>query len=115
MKSIGTHLIMELWGCSNLESASLVEKALRDVVTATKTTLMELTVVPFTPVGVTAVAVVAESHISIHTWPELGYAAVDVFTCGDAADPDAAIPVLKDYFKPDRVHIMEMKRGLPSE
>jgi S-adenosylmethionine/arginine decarboxylase-like enzyme len=48
----------------------------------------------------------------IHTWPELGYAAVDVFTCGNAANPEASIPVLRQYFEPDRIQVMEIKRGL---
>jgi S-adenosylmethionine decarboxylase len=112
VKSIGTHLIIELWGCKDLNSVEQVEQALRHVVEACNVTLKEITVVPFTPVGVTGVAVVSESHIMIHTWPELGYAAVDVFTCGNAANPEASIPVLRQYFEPDRIQVMEIKRGL---
>ncbi|MFP3282621.1 MAG: adenosylmethionine decarboxylase, partial [Nitrososphaeria archaeon] len=62
--------------------------------------------------GVTGVVVVAESHLSIHTWPEYGYAAVDVFTCGTHTDPWRALEVLREGLKPDRVDVTEMTRGV---
>ena len=83
MKGIGRHLVLELWGCENLNSPETVEKALLDIVEALRLTLLSLNVHPFSPIGVTGVAIVSESHVVIHTWPELGYAAVDVFTCGE--------------------------------
>jgi S-adenosylmethionine decarboxylase len=58
------------------------------------------------------VAVVAESHVNIHTWPELDYAAVDIFTCGARKDPSAAIPVLRQFFRPERIETMEITRGV---
>jgi S-adenosylmethionine decarboxylase len=112
LKSVGRHMILELWGCSNLNSVDIVEQALRDMVDATDTTLLDLRVYPFSPIGVTGVAIVSESHIMIHTWPEHGYAAVDVFTCGEQRSPDAAIPVIKEYFAPERIQVMEMNRGI---
>jgi len=115
LKSVGRHVILELWGCSNLNSVGVVEQALRDIVDATETTLLDLRVYPFTPIGVTGVAIVSESHIMIHTWPEYGYAAVDVFTCGEQTSPDAAIPVVRRYFSPQRVQVMEMHRGILGE
>ena len=115
MKSIGRHVILELWGCSNLNSADVVERALREIVDATQTTLLDLRVYPFTPIGVTGVAIVSESHIMIHTWPEHGYAAVDVFTCGEQTSPDAAIPVVKRHFSPEHVQFMEINRGILTE
>ena len=114
MKSVGRHMILELWGCSNLNSVEVVEKALHDIVDATETTLLDLRVYPFTPIGVTGVAIVSESHIMIHTWPEHGYAAGDVFTCGDQCSPESAIPVIKEYFAPQRIQVMEMNRGIVS-
>src|SRR5947209_7978636 len=69
VKSVGRHLILELWGCENLNSTEIVEHALRDVVQACDLTLIGLHVYPFNPIGVTGVAVVAESHVMIHTWP----------------------------------------------
>jgi S-adenosylmethionine decarboxylase len=115
LKSVGRHVILELWGCSNLNSVEVVEQALHEIVDATETTLLDLRVYPFTPIGVTGVAIVSESHIMIHTWPEYGYAAVDVFTCGEQTSPDAAIPVVRKHFAPDRVQVMEMNRGILSD
>ena len=63
MKGVGTHLVLELWGCSNLNTPAVVEQALRDVVEATDVTLLDLKVYPFSPQGVTGVAIVSESHI----------------------------------------------------
>lgn len=112
MKSVGRHLVLELWGCENLNSPEIVERALLDIVEALSLTLLSLNVHPFSPIGVTGVAIVSESHVVIHTWPELGYAAVDVFTCGEQRNPEDAVPVLREHFSPERIQIMEMTRGL---
>jgi S-adenosylmethionine decarboxylase len=112
LKSVGRHLVLELWECSNLNSTEVVERALLDIVDALKLTLLSINVHPFSPIGVTGVAIVSESHVVIHTWPELGYAAVDVFTCGDERDPDDAVPVLRKHFAPERIQVMSMDRGL---
>ncbi len=111
-QGVGTHLVLELWGCENLNSPETVEQALRDVVEATGVTLLDLRVYPFQPIGVTGVAIVAESHIMIHTWPEHGYAAVDVFTCGEERDLKSAVEVIRGYFKPERVQMMHIVRGI---
>ena len=112
MKGVGTHLVLELWGCSNLNAPSVVEQALRDVVEATKVNLLDLKVYPFAPQGVTGVAVVSESHIMIHTWPEHRYAAVDVFTCGEERDLTGAIEAVREHFTPERVQMMHIVRGI---
>ena len=112
VKSVGRHLVLELWGCENLNSPEIVERALLDIVEALNLTLLSLNVHPFSPIGVTGVAIVSESHVVIHTWPELGYAAVDVFTCGEQRNPEDAVPVLREHFAPERIQVMEMTRGL---
>ena len=112
MKAIGRHIILEMWGCENLNSEETAERALREMVVALDVNLLDLRVYPFSPIGVTGVAIVSESHIMIHTWPEHGYAAVDVFTCGEQRSPEAAIPVIKEYFAPQRIQVMEMNRGI---
>jgi S-adenosylmethionine decarboxylase len=112
VKSVGRHLVLELWDCQNLNSPEIVERALLDIVEALNLTLLSLNVHPFSPIGVTGVAIVSESHVVIHTWPELGYAAVDVFTCGEQRNPDDAVPILREHFSPERIQIMEMTRGL---
>ncbi|MEM1008402.1 MAG: adenosylmethionine decarboxylase, partial [Myxococcota bacterium] len=66
---------------------------------------------PFFPQGVSGVVVIAESHLTIHTWPELGYAAIDVFTCGDEAYPEKACQYLLEHFKCQRHTLQELKRG----
>jgi S-adenosylmethionine decarboxylase len=107
----GTHLLVDLWGCRNLDDLALVDQALREAVTACKATLLNLFLHHFgEEQGVSGVAVLAESHISIHTWPERGYAAIDIFMCG-RCDPHAAIPVFERCFAPGSVELSEAKRG----
>ncbi len=102
---------MELWGCRSLNSVEVVELALREATDACGATLLDVSVHPFSPVGITGVAVVSESHIAIHTWPEYGYAAVDVFTCGNS-DPALAIPVFRRHFAPTKSQVMVIERGI---
>jgi len=111
VKAIGRHIILEMWGCHNLDSVETAEHALRDMVNALDVTLLDLKVYPFSPVGVTGMAIVSESHLVIHTWPEYGYAAVDLFTCGAPRDPQDAIGVLRHYFAPEHIGVMEINRG----
>ena len=111
MKAIGRHLILEMWGCENLNSVEATEQALREMVDALDVTLLDMKVYPFSPFGITGMAIVSESHLVIHTWPEYGYAAVDLFTCGARREPAAAVPVLRKHFDPERVQVMEMTRG----
>jgi len=86
---VGTHCILEIHGCSPnlLNNESFIRDALAQASREGLSTLLNLTSHQFHPQGVTALALLAESHISIHTWPEHGYAAVDVFTCGQTAQP----------------------------
>ncbi len=108
----GTHLLVDLWDGERLDDLELAEATLREAVEAVGATLLHVHVHPFTPNhGVSGVAVLAESHISIHTWPEVGYAALDIFVCGEC-DPYAAIPVLRRAWRPERVQLNEQKRGL---
>ncbi|MBC7110500.1 MAG: adenosylmethionine decarboxylase [Archaeoglobi archaeon] len=113
MKALGKHIIIELWGCDRemLDSQEVVEKALVEATEKCNATLLKVVTHKFAPQGVSGVAVIAESHISIHTWPELGYAALDIFTCGNA-DPYNGIPVFKEYFRASKANIMEIKRGV---
>jgi S-adenosylmethionine decarboxylase len=107
----GTHLIIDLWGASRLDDLGHVEETLRRAVDASGATLLHIHLHHFTPNGgISGVAVLAESHISIHTWPERDYAALDVFMCGDA-EPEKAIPILEDAFKPETVDVDELHRG----
>ena len=108
----GRHLLIDLWQASRLDDLAHVEETLKDAVAAIGATLLKLDLHHFSENnGVSGVAVLAESHMSIHTWPECGYAALDVFVCGDC-DPYKALPVLKAAFVPANVQIAEHKRGL---
>ena len=108
----GSHLIIDLWEAENLDDRDLIEQALVDAVKAAGATLLHIHLHTFNEGGgVSGVAVLAESHISVHTWPERGYAAFDVFMCGDA-DPRKALPILKRAFAPKRVVLGEHKRGV---
>jgi S-adenosylmethionine decarboxylase len=111
VRCAGVHLIVDLHGAEGLDDIDLIEQTLRHCVTAAQATLLHIHLHHFHPNGVSGVAVLAESHISIHTWPDAGYAALDVFMCGKAI-PDACIPVLRDSFKAKRVEVNEILRGL---
>ncbi len=110
-KYAGTHIIADLWGASKLDCLETMEKAMREAVIEAKATLLHIHLHHFTPNGgISGVAVLAESHISVHTWPEREFAAFDVFMCGDS-EPHKAIEVFKKYFTPDRVDTGEHLRG----
>lgn len=106
----GTHLIIEVENGHGLDDEGRIQNAFRDCVEACGATLLHIHTHKFSPQGVSGVAVLAESHISVHTWPEIGYGAFDVFMCGDA-DPWQAIGVLKRAFGTDTVHVRELRRG----
>ena len=106
----GVHLIVDLHGAERLDDIEHIEATLRRCVEAARATLLHIHVHHFQPNGVSGVAVLAESHISIHTWPDAGYAALDVFMCG-SADPDACVPVLREAFCARRVAVNELLRG----
>lgn len=107
----GTHLLLDLHGASHLDNIEHIEQAMRDIVSACGATLLHIHLHHFSPSGgVSGVAVLAESHISVHTWPERDYAAFDVFMCGDA-QPENSVPVLKRAFFPHRIEVIEELRG----
>ncbi len=112
VKFAGTHLLIELWDAKNLGDMNVTDQMLRDATAAAGATLLHIHLHHFGPeAGLSGVAVLAESHISIHTWPERGYAALDIFMCG-ACDPYKAIPVLRRAFSPGVVQLSEQKRGV---
>lgn len=108
----GRHLLVELWGAAHLSSEPVIRRILQDAVQACQATLLSIDLHCFSPTnGISGVAILGESHMSIHTWPEYGYAAVDIFMCG-SLDPRKAIPVLKAGFRPKHLQLMEVKRGV---
>jgi len=112
----GTHLLADLFDCDHLDDAARIEAALRAAVTAADATLLDLKVHAFgTGQGVTGVALLAESHISIHSWPERGYAAVDMFLCGRRHDLDAALAALANMLEAGRIEQRRFARGFSQE
>ena len=107
----GTHLLVDLFGARRLDDLAHIEKTLRRCVEVAGATLLHIHLHHFTPNGgVSGVAVLSESHISIHSWPEANYAALDIFMCGEAR-PELAVPVLRAAFDADQVVVKEHKRG----
>jgi S-adenosylmethionine decarboxylase len=114
MDALGRHLLIELWDCSpKINDEDVVAAAIREGVGEIGATLLNLYVHAFSPQGVTAVATLAESHLALHSWPEHGYLAADVFTCGDQVNPRSLVDVLKKWFEPKTLEVKEIERGLP--
>ena len=108
----GSHLIIDFWEAEGLNDKDRIEQAIRDAVDAAGATLLHIHLHTFSPNGgISGVAVLAESHISVHTWPERGYAAFDVFMCGDA-EPRKALKALERDLAPKRVVVAMHKRGV---
>lgn len=110
---VGSHCILELHDCSaaRLDDEQWVRDTLAYAAERARSTLLSLTSHRFEPQGVTSLALLAESHISIHTWPELGYAAVDVFTCGEHTDPRAACEAIAIRMGATSHSLREIRRG----
>lgn len=113
MKTQGRHLLLELSGCSAvaLNDREVVRSALRAAAVAAGAVIVSEALHGFSPHGLTALVLLAESHISIHTWPEAGYAAVDIYTCGDCR-PELAVDVLSRDLQAEQVEVLWIDRGL---
>jgi S-adenosylmethionine decarboxylase len=112
IKYAGMHLLAELWHARYLTDAAKIRSILIKAIDACGATMLSIDLHTFSPNGgISGVAVLKESHISIHTWPELEYAAVDVFVCG-RINPHRAVDILEAEFQPGRIEIIEVKRGI---
>lgn len=117
MKPLGRHVLAEIYDCDFeiLNNIDLVERIMVNAALEAGAEVREYVFHKFSPQGISGVVVISESHLAIHTWPELGYAAVDVFTCGDKVDPWQACNYLTKHFNAKRVVAKEQKRGIFSE
>ena len=108
-----THCILELNGCPSdlLNDRGFVCESVKQASEEGLSTLLELASHQFEPQGVTVVGLLAESHISVHTWPECGYVAVDVFTCGETADPHRACRYLVERLRAASHQLLIIPRG----
>jgi len=113
MHTTGIHLLLEYWGCDVgvLDDLVGIKEAMTEAARATRARIVGSIFEPFVPQGVTGVVVIEESHLSIHTWPEKGYAAVDSYTCGQC-DPRRAHEVLVKRLRAKRHAMMRIRRGL---
>lgn len=113
-QALGRHLLGEYHGCDRelLNRPEHIRAELLAAVTHSGATPIHDFVHTFTPHGVTGIVVIAESHFAIHTWPEYGFAAVDLFTCGDSVDPYRAFEHLEQAFRATSHQVVEMRRGL---
>ena len=113
-RALGTHLLLEMNECDAgvLDDMALVKQALLAAAEEAGATVVGEVFHKFSPVGVTGIVCIAESHISIHTWPEHGYAAADIFTCGDNLKPMEAAHLIAESLQAQHANVMEVKRGV---
>jgi len=114
LQSLGRHILAEVNGCSFevLNDIKKVEEIMINAALEAGAEVREFVFHKFSPQGVSGVVVISESHLAVHTWPELGYAAVDVFTCGDTVNPWDACNYLAEKFEASYVNASEVKRGI---
>lgn len=114
MNTIGKHYIAEMWGVDSklLDNISEIEKNMKLAVNKSEGHILNVYGHKFSPQGVSVVITISESHLSIHTFPESNYCAIDTYTCGNTF-PEKAIQHLLDYFNPKDRKVLELTRGLP--
>jgi S-adenosylmethionine decarboxylase len=114
LETLGRHILIEFYNCNEeiLASPELIEKHMNKAAKIANATIVNSVFHHFNPYGVSGAVIISESHLAIHTWPEYGYAAVDVFTCGDKINPWTAFDFLESAFKADRSESMEIPRGM---
>ncbi len=115
MKALGIHLLIELTSCNRLkiDNLAFLEKTMAHAAEVAGATVLKTAFQDFNPQGVSGVVVIAESHLTIHTWPEHSYAAVDIFTCGTRVDPWKAAEFIKKHLEAAEMQIRDFRRGLP--
>lgn len=117
MKILGRHLVAEMANCNTriLNDMQLLEKEMKEAARVSGATVVKSTFHRYNPQGLSGIIVIAESHLSIHTWPEYGYAAIDCFTCGSSVDPWKALEYIQKALECKTVSAREINRGIPSE
>ena len=113
MKALGRQIMAEFYGCNReiLNDVGIIQSHLERAAVLTGATIVQSVFHMFNPHGVSGVVVIAESHFAIHTWPEYGYAAIDLFTCGDDIEPWKGFTYLRERLEAGHVSTVEMKRG----
>lgn len=113
MNALGTHLLLDLKDCNPelLDDLQFIKQAMTGAADEAGATIIGESFHKFDPIGVTGIISIAESHLCIHTWPEYGYAAADIFTCGDSFKPQKAADLLIDALQCTQPNITEIQRG----
>lgn len=116
-RSLGSHLLVELFGCNeeSLKLETTVGAAMEEAARESDATVVAKSFHEFKPYGVSGAVIIQESHYTIHTWPEHGYAAVDLFYCGGTVAVHKAVEVLQERFQPTRIKFLVVRRGPQSE
>lgn len=114
IESLGRHILAEFYNCKEeiLNDHSLIEKYMVNAAEKSNATVVKSCFHMFNPWGVSGVVVIQESHLTIHTWPELGYASIDLFTCGDEVNPWIAFDYLKEKLQAEKSETIEVPRGM---
>ncbi|MCS6781980.1 MAG: adenosylmethionine decarboxylase [Gloeomargarita sp. SKYBB_i_bin120] len=114
MQALGRQILVEFYQCDPrvLNDEARIAQILLEGVRRSRATIITDLFHSFSPYGVSGVVVIAESHVAIHTWPEYGYAAVDIFTCGETIDPWVIQQYLQEQLQARSLSSMELKRGL---
>jgi S-adenosylmethionine decarboxylase len=108
----GVHLLVDFWFTKNIEDKSKIKQILIEAGKRANSVPLKTSIHKFNPHGITGIVLLAESHISIHSWPEIAYVGLDIFTCGDSAKPHEALEYLKSQFNPKEMDVRELKRGV---
>src|SRR5690606_22971135 len=110
----GRHVAVDAWGVRYdlLNDADWLQNQLVEAAEITGATVLSVQSRQFEPQGATVLVMLSESHLSIHTYPEKGFAAIDCYTCGETVDPQSAVDRLMEVLKPERVHAKKLIRGL---
>lgn len=114
IEQLGRHILVEYYNCDKniLKDHALIEKYMKEAAVAANATIVTSCFHKFNPWGVSGAVIIQESHLTIHTWPEYGYAAVDVFTCGDTVNPWVGFDYLEKALKSQRSESTEVARGV---
>lgn len=112
LETLGRHILIEFYNCNEeiMKNPEIIEKRMNEAAKIANATIVQSVFHHFNPYGVSGAVIISESHLAIHTWPEYGYAAVDVFTCGDKINPWTAFKFLEEVFEADRSESIEVPR-----
>jgi S-adenosylmethionine decarboxylase len=114
MNSLGIHLIVELWDCNSLKLNDIdyISRIMIEAAEVSGATVLNSAFQNFSPQGISGMVIISESHLSIHSWPEYSYAAIDLFTCGTKVDPWKALEYLENAFESKEIEITDFFRGI---